>query len=171
MTKDQKAVAIGAASGVATMLVALVTLSRLLPGMAAVTTAGERLAFAVQWIALAALPLFLVIGAVGNARFGSEAIDPTARRESPTMVVNCRVVDNTVQQYLLFVAASLGLAAGLDGDELGVIAAAAIVFIVARLAFWVGYRIKPIYRAAGFASTSYLNVVLFAYALWAAWRP
>jgi hypothetical protein len=171
MTKDQKAVAIGAISGVATMLIALATLSNLFPGMAADATAGERLAFAAQWIALAALPLFLVIGSVGNARFGSEAIDPTAGRESPAMVINCRVVDNTVQQYLLFMAASLALAAGLRGDELAVIAAAAIIFIIARLAFWIGYRIKPIYRAAGFASTSYLNVVLFGYAIWSAWRP
>jgi len=44
------------------------------------------------------------------------------------------------------------------------------MFIVLRLAFWIGYRIKPVYRAAGFAGTFYLNVALFAYALWLAWR-
>jgi uncharacterized MAPEG superfamily protein len=152
------------------MLVALVGLSNLMPGIAADATVGERLAFAIQWIALAALPLVLAIGSVGNARFNSEAIDPTAGKECSEMIVNGRVVDNTVQQYLLFCAASLAVAAGGRGDQLAVVAAAAVVFVVARIAFWIGYRIKPVYRAAGFASTFYLNLILFGYALWLAWR-
>ena len=86
------------------------------------------------------------------------------------MAINCRVVDNTVQQYLLFAASSLAVAAGARGDQLSVVAAAAIVFVVARLAFWIGYRIRPVYRAAGFASTFYLNMVMFGYAVWVAWR-
>jgi hypothetical protein len=170
MTKDQKAVAIGASSGIATMLVALVALSNLIPGIAADSTAGERLAYAVQWIALAALPLALAIASVGNGRFNSEAIDPMAGKECAEMIVNGRVVDNTVQQLLLFGAASLAVAAGARGDQLGVVAGAAIIFVIARLVFWIGYRIKPIYRAAGFASTFYLNLGLFGYALWLAWR-
>jgi len=170
MTNDQKKVAAGAASGIFAMLVGLVALSGIIAGLAADAGAGERLAYAFKWIAAAALPLALAIGAVGNARFGSEAIDPTAGKESPAMIVNGRVVDNTVQQYLLFGAASLAVAAGARGDQLGVVAAGAIMFIVLRLAFWIGYRIKPVYRAAGFAGTFYLNIALFAYALWLAWR-
>ncbi len=170
MTKDQRAVAIGAASGVITMLIALVGLSSVLPGLEVDAAAGDRLAFAVQWIALAALPLALAIASVGNARFNSEAIDPTAGKECSAMIINGRVVDNTVQQFLLFGAASLAVAAGANGEQLGTVAAASIVFVIARLAFWVGYRIKPVYRAAGFASTFYLNVVMFGYATWLAWR-
>lgn len=170
MTNDQKAVAVGASSGIAIMLASLVLLSNLLPGIADDATAGERLAYALQWIALAALPLVLAIGSVGNARFSSEAIDPTAGKESPPVAINCRVVDNTVQQYLLFAASSLAVAAGARGDQLSVVAAAAIVFVVARLAFWIGYCIRPVYRAAGFASTFYLNMVMFGYAVWVAWR-
>lgn len=171
MTKDQKAVAVGASSGIATMVVTLLALSNLLPGIAADATAGERLAYAFQWIALAALPLALAIASVGNARFSSEAINPMAGKESPETAINCRVVDNTVQQYLLFGAATLAVAAGSRGDQLGVVAAAAITFVIARLIFWIGYRVKPVYRAAGFASTFYLNIGLFGYALWLAWRP
>ena len=169
MTSDQKRVAAGAASGIFAMLGALLALSGIIAGLAADATAGERLAYAVQWIAAAALPLALAIASVGNSRFNSEAIDPTAGKESPTMIVNGRVVDNTVQQYLLFAAASLAVAAGGRGDQLGVVAAGAIIFIIARLIFWIGYRIRPVYRAAGFASTFYLNLVLFGYALWLAW--
>lgn len=169
MTNDQKRVAAGAASGVFVMLVGLLALSGILAGLAADATAGERLAFAVKWIALGALPLVLAIASVGNARFASEAIDPTAGKESAAMIVNGRVVDNTMQQYLLFAAASLAVAAGAAGDQLGIVAAAAIIFVIARFVFWIGYRIRPVYRAAGFASTFYLNLLLFGYALWLVW--
>lgn len=171
MTNDQKAVAVGASTGILTMVATLVALSSVMPALSVDATAGERLAYAFQWIALAALPLALAIGSVGNARFSSEAINPMAGKESPETAINCRVVDNTVQQYLLFGAATLAVAAGSRGDQLGVIAAAAITFVIARLVFWIGYRIRPVYRAAGFASTFYLNVGLFGYALWLAWRP
>ena len=152
------------------MLVALGALSAIMAGISPDATAGERIAYAARWIALGALPLAMMIASVGNERFGSDAIDPTAGKESQAMIVNGRVCDNTLQQYLLFVVASLALAASLGGDRLGVIAAAAIVFVIARFVFWIGYRIRPIYRAPGFSSTFYLNVVLFGYAAWAAWR-
>lgn len=169
MTRDQKSVAVGALTGISTMLLTLVALATFMPAIAAEATAGERLAYAVQWIAFAALPLALSIAVVGNGRFNSEAIDPTAGKECAAMIINGRVVDNNVQQYLLFGAASLAVAAGARGDQLGVIAGAAIVFVIARLLFWIGYRIRPVYRAAGFASTFYLNLVLFGYALWLVW--
>jgi uncharacterized MAPEG superfamily protein len=169
MNKEQKKVAVGAASGVILMLGSLAILSRVMPALAEFADAGERLAFAAKWIAFAAAPLFLAIIAVGNARFASEAIDPTAGKESRAMLINGRVADNTLQQYVLFAAATLAVAAAGRGDQLGVVSAAAVVFIVARFAFWIGYRIDPIYRAFGFASTAYLNIVLFGIAAWKAW--
>jgi len=170
MTKDQKTVAVGAATGIVSMLLLLAALSATFAGISPEATAGDRLAFAARWIALGALPLVMMIASVGNERFGSEAIDPTAGKESQAMIVNGRACDNTMQQYLLFIVASLALAASLSGDRIGVIPAAAITFLIARLVFWIGYRIRPVYRAAGFSSTFYLNVVLFGYAIWAAWQ-
>jgi hypothetical protein len=46
------------------------------------------------------------------------------------------------------------------------IPAVVVVFVVARIAFWVGYRIYPLYRAFGMAATGYLNVGILAFALW-----
>lgn len=170
MSPDQKKVAIGASSGIATMLVAMWALSRLMPGLPDGADAGERLAFASKWIALAAAPLFFAIVSIGNARFKGEAIDPTLGKENRSMIVNDRVVDNTVQQYLLFMAAGLAVAAGAAGPALGMIVAASLVFVAMRLAFWIGYRIHPLYRAFGMAGTSYLNVLLLGTAIWLAWR-
>lgn len=170
MKKEQKIVAVGAASGILTMLASMYLLSGWMPAPAEYADAGERLAFAAKWIAFAAAPLFFAIVAVGNARFKSDAIDPTAGKESRTMIINGRVADNTLQQYVLFAAASFAVAAGARGAELGIVAAGAIVFLVARVAFWIGYRIDPLYRAAGMAATSYLCVVLFGIAAWMTWR-
>ena len=159
MTADQRKVAIGAASGIISMSLAMWILTAALPRHYA-PTAGDRLAYAAAANACAAIVLFVMVAAVGNARFLSKAIDPTLHEESRRMVVDGRVADNTTQQFLIFCAATLGLAANISEDRLQVIAAAAIVFVGARIAFWIGYRIHPLYRAFGFASTAYLNLGL-----------
>jgi hypothetical protein len=76
------------------------------------------------------------------------------------------VAENTLQQLVLFLAGSTALAASLPPDQVGIVGAAAIVFTVARIAFWIGYRIHPLYRAFGFSSTLYLNLGLLLAALW-----
>lgn len=167
MSRDQRIVLAGALAGIAGMLLSMGLLYSLLP-VPELATLAERLAYALRWLAFAALPLLLMVAAVGNARFLSEAIDPTRGAEDRKILVNGRVADNTSQQFALFAAGSLGLAASLPADDMAVIAAAAIVFVAARLAFWVGYRIDPLYRAAGFAATAYLNLGLLAAALWLA---
>ena len=161
MTRDQKIVATGAASGIVSMIALVWVLIQLLP-----SPGGNAIPYALSWLAFAALPLFLTLAAIGNARFTSEAIDPTLGKESPRMVVDARVADNTLQQFVLFAAGSLALAVNLPPGQLDLIGAVSIVFVVMRLAFWIGYRIRPIYRAFGFAGTAYLNLGLLAASLW-----
>jgi MAPEG family protein len=167
MTRDQKKVLVGAASGIVSMVAAMWLLTSILPQPDA-PTAGDRLAYAAVCNAFAALPLFAMLVAVGNGRFASAAIDPTLGRESPKMIVDGRVADNTTQQLLIFAAATFGLAASISEEKLNVICAAATVFVVARILFWIGYRIHPLYRAFGFAATAYLNAGLLIAALWLA---
>jgi hypothetical protein len=161
MTRDQKIVATGAASGIVTMIVSVWLLQQVLP-----LPSADPIPYALSWLAFSALPLFLMLAAIGNARFTSEAIDPTLGKESPRMIVDARVADNTLQQFVLFAAGSLALAVNLPADQLELIGALSIVFVAMRLAFWVGYRIRPIYRAFGFAGTAYLNLGLLAASLW-----
>jgi len=165
MSRDQKIVAIGAASGVTAMLAATWLLYALLR-----PSTVDPLIYALRWQPLAALPLLAMIVAVGNARALGPAIDPTLGNEDAAMKVNIRVLDNTLQQFVLFVAGSMGLAASLDPAQVRVVGAAAIVFVLARIAFWIGYRINPLYRAPGFAGTAYLNMGLIAAAIWFAFQ-
>jgi hypothetical protein len=168
MTREQRIVLMGAVTGIVTMLLGTWLAYTLLPEPKDIATTGDRLAYAARWLALAAVPLFAMVVAVGNARFLSDAIDPTRGAEDRTMLINGRAADNTTQQFLLFAAGSLALAANLPPAQLKLVGAAAIVFTIARFVFWIGYRIHPLYRAPGFSSTAYLNLGLLLGALWLA---
>ena len=168
MTRDQKVVGIGAASGVAAMIVAIVGIYQLWPTSPSLVDISSRLAFALQANAFAVIPLLAGIMTVGNNRFFSEAIDPTLRKEDAATQINGRVVENTLQQFVLFLVATTALSVNLTAAQMRIIPSATIVFVAARLAFWVGYRIHPLYRAFGMAVTGYLNIGLLGFALWKA---
>lgn len=167
MTRDQKIVLSGALSGIAVMAGLVWLVQQLLP-VPSPANVGDKLAYAVAWDAVAAVPYLIMLASVGNARFFSEAIDPTLGKESQRMVVDGRVADNSTQQLLLFVIASAALAIQLPAERLPIIGAAATTFATMRIAFWVGYRIHPLYGAFGFAGTAYLNLGLLAAAIWLA---
>ena len=166
MNRDQKAVGIGAVSGVISMLLLVWLLSKAIAPPVMADTAGDRLAYAVRWATLPAALLFAMYGAIGNARFFSEAIDPTLGKESHKIIVDGRVADNSTQQFVLFLVGSLALSVTLPAHRMSIIAAVSITFVICRIAFWTGYRIKSVYRAFGFASTAYMNVGMIVASIW-----
>lgn len=169
MTSDQKTVAMGATSGIATMILSLWLLYSILPNPDLFSLA-DRLAYALKWDVVAVLPLIAMFAAIGNARALGEAIDPTLGKEDARMLINGRVAANTLEQFMLFLVGSLALAATVEGPKVKIVGAAAITFVVMRIAFWIGYRIKPVHRAFGFASTFYMNIGLLIGAMWLGFR-
>lgn len=166
MTRDQRTVAIGAASGIVGMILLVWALSSMLPRPDVADEPAARLAYALKWAVVAAIPLFAMLVAVGNARFFSPAIDPTLGKDDPKMIVNGRVADNTLQQFMLFLVGMLALSVSLPIEWLSIVAAVAITFLIARIVFWVGYRIHPLYRAPGFSSVAYMNLFMFIAVIW-----
>jgi len=166
MTQDQRRVATGALSGIIAMILLVWGLSTVITAPDMADTAGDRLAYAIRWTTFPALTFLAMIVSVGNARFASEAIDPTLGKESQKMIVDGRVAENTLQQLVLFLVDMLGLAVTLPFDRLSIVAAVSITFVICRIAFWIGYRIKPVYRAFGFASTAYMNIGMLVAILW-----
>ena len=166
MTRDQKTVAIGAASGIIGMVLLVWLISTYMPQPQVIDAPGNRLAYALRWSVVAVLPLFAMLAAVGNARFLSEAIDPTQGKESQKMVVDGRVADNTLQQFVCFLVGITALSVSVPIGWISVIPAVAITFVICRLVFWVGYRIHPLYRAPGFSSTAYMNLFMYIAVLW-----
>lgn len=166
MAQDQKTVAIGAASGILGMLVLVWGLSSAIAPPVIADTAADRIAYALRWAVPPALLFFAMVAAVGNARFAGEAIDPTRGKESPKMVVDGRVADNTLQQLVLFLVGMMALATSLPIERMSIIPAVSITFVLVRIAFWIGYRIKPVYRAFGFSSTANMNLGMLIASLW-----
>jgi hypothetical protein len=148
------------------MLLLVWGLSTAITPPAIADTAADRLAYALHWTVPPALLLFVMFGAIGNARFLSEAIDPTLDKESKKMIVDGRVADNTLQQFVLFLVGVLALSVSLPIARLNIVAAVSITFVIVRIAFWIGYRIKPVHRAFGFASTAYMNLGMLVASLW-----
>lgn len=165
MKSEQKIVAIGAASGVILMSATVWVLTRTLPTPATADMLEERLAYALRANVFATLPLFIMLATVANSRFLSEAIDPTKHAESRSMEIDGRVADNTLQQNFVFAIASLTLSTVVPLQHLQIVWACAIVFVVARAVFWLGYRLNPLYRAPGMSATAYMNLGIIAYVL------
>ena len=166
MTRDQRVVATGAICGVLTMLAAVSALYWLWPTPAGLGGMAERIGYALQGLVFAALPLLAMVVSVGNSRVLGEAIDPTLGKESRAIDIDRRALINTVEQFALLSAGLLALAPNLSAGEMRIVPAAVTVFVVARAAFWIGYRIHPLYRAAGMSATAYLNVGLIGWAIW-----
>jgi hypothetical protein len=165
MKAEQKIVAVGAASGVVAMALAVWALANALPTPVIADALGERLAYALRANIAAVVPFFIMLITVGNSRFLSEAIDPTRHAESPSMEIDGRVADNTLQQNFVFAVASLALSTIVPLHHLQVVWACAIVFVAARAGFWLGYRINPLYRAPGMSATAYMNLGMILYVL------
>jgi hypothetical protein len=141
-------------------------LTQALPAPSIADAPGERLAYALRANVVALVPFFVMIIAVGNARFLSDAIDPTRNAEHPSMQIDGRVADNTLQQNFVFAVASLALSTVVPIGYLQVVWACTIVYVVARTAFWIGYRINPLYRAPGMSATAYMNLGMILYVLY-----
>jgi hypothetical protein len=158
MNAAQKKVAVGAGSGAVIMALLVTILSMTLSPPQDVTGLAERITYALRWNVIAALPFFIMIVSVANSRFLSDAINPLALKENTAQIVNGRVTDNTLQQNFVFLVATLALSTVLSEAYLQVIPAMTIVFVLARVAFWIGYRKDPLLRAPGMAATAYLNL-------------
>jgi hypothetical protein len=79
MTRDQKTVGIGAASGVVAMIISIAGIYELWPINPGLADISRRLAFALQANAFAALPLLIGVLTVGNNRFlSAPSMDPRA---------------------------------------------------------------------------------------------
>jgi hypothetical protein len=160
MNTDQKIVAVGAASGVVVMMILVAFLYWILPIPVDVDNPLDRIIFTLRMNLVAALPLFFGIVTVGNNRFLSEAIDPLRHAEDRATIINGRFVDNTLQQNFLFFVGTLALSTFLEAASMKLMVALTLVYVLARIAFWIGYRIDPLYRASGMAATIYMNLCI-----------
>jgi peptidoglycan/LPS O-acetylase OafA/YrhL len=73
-------------------------------------------------------------------------VNPLAGVETARLRVNSRYLSNTVEQFIVFAAGLLALAAYWPPRLLVIVAT---VWVLARWAFWIGYHKDPLWRAVG----------------------
>lgn len=129
---------------------------------------AERMTFVLK----ADLVLFLwlagCVRAVSSGRFGSPAdIRGSAfSAPSPAIAVRAAVLQNTLEQTVLFFPATLILAALMRGFELVLAPFLVGVFLLGRFTFAIGYARGASGRAFGMALTAAPIIVSYGLALW-----
>lgn len=124
-------------------------------------TMTDRLVFAVRCNAIAILPYTAVCVKIMLTRFLQGAHDPLAHAESHSLKVDCRVMQNHLEQFVVFAIATLALATTLPAEFLGLLPIATGVFVVGRLIYWWGYhREGTLGRAPGVQLTFGVTIPL-----------
>lgn len=119
-----------------------------IPGMEMLSS---RMLFALKCCCLAVLfSLVMGVEAVAHERLQSPAFDPLADHETRRLRVNQRYLQNTLEQFVIFVPALFGLAAYSPGSEaMRAVLATTVVWTLGRLAFWIGYHRSAAMRGIG----------------------
>jgi uncharacterized MAPEG superfamily protein len=129
-----------------------------------VASVTDRLILAFKWWCVAVLFCFATgIDAVAHERLQSPAFDPLSGYDTKRMRINLRYLQNTLEQLVMFTAGLFGLALySNDGDEMRAVDATAIVWILFRFAFWMGYHRSAAMRSLGAAGVG-MSLILVVY--------
>ena len=119
-----------------------------IPGMEDIEA---RMVFALKCAAVTVLfTLVTGVEAVAHERLQSPAFDPLEGYATRRLRVNQRYLQNTLEQTVVFLVGLFGLAAYMeDGAQMRAVLATAVVWTLARLAFWIGYHRGAAMRGLG----------------------
>ena len=107
---------------------------------------ATRLAFAARWLLAPDCALLVGIVAAGRRGFYPDAIDGTRTPANRGLEIGLRYNQNTLEQVVLAAIAWLGLAIRAPHAGLAFIPAMAVLFVVGRATFWIGYLLHPTAR-------------------------
>ena len=152
-------------------VVAALLVWRWLAGMLAmaVVEPSNRLGLAFAALLPGVLVLNLMIVTQMLLRIRARALDPLAGRDDSRLLANQRVISNTVEQLAGFAPSLLAVAAAGPPGRMVWVIAAGLVFALARLTFWAGYLMHPLWRAPGMAATLTVGLGTFAAAVFVWW--
>jgi hypothetical protein len=158
LTEKQKGVVRGGIPAGLLTLLGLCGLSLLFPpSVLPVDEPGARLAWALQWSLLPMLMLVVAVARVANHRFYTpEDIDGAGLTDgTPQARLHRAILQNTLEQAVLAVAAYAIWAVVMPYGWLRSVAVAALLFVAGRLLFVRGYASGAPGRALGFGLTAY----------------
>jgi hypothetical protein len=159
----QRRAGIAAIAIAAPIAIALwIAVARLMPPLAGMESLAARMDFTLKCCCVAALfTLAAGVEAVAHERLSSPAFDPLAGFETRRLRVNLRYLQNTLEQFALFAVGLFGLAAySPGGGAMRAVAATTLVWVVTRIAFWIGYHRSAAMRGLGAPGMAQSLIVL-----------
>lgn len=137
-----------------------------LPPLQGLEEASARLVLAVRWLLVAMIPYAAVCLVILSARFFEGAHNPLLGEESERLKIQCRVMQNTLEQLVWFALCLVPLATLLAPEQTHLVPIACIFFALARFVYWWGYlKDGTLGRAPGVQLTFSLNILLLVLAL------
>jgi uncharacterized membrane protein YecN with MAPEG domain len=139
----------------------IATAYALTPPIDGLVQATERLIFSLRWLAIAFLPYAAVCLLILHKRYFEGAHNPLVGAESMRLQVHCRVMQNTLEQFVWFAVCVLPLATYLSPSQARLVPILTVFFAAARFIYWWGYlHGGTLARAPGVQLTFSLNISL-----------
>jgi len=167
MSNDQRKVLGGMAAAVAFSAVFFTAVFRLtaidLTPPGGIETSW-RLEYALKCEVFAALCLLAGVAVIANRRFFLP--DAIAGGETPSIEIDRRYLQNTLEQLVLAIVAHLALVTIVAPESIRAVAILVALFVIGRATFWIGYHRSGPARAFGFATTFYPTVAAYAFVVY-----
>ncbi len=120
-----------------------------------------RIEYALKCEVFAALCLLAGVGKIANRRFFIP--DAIGGDPAPSIEIDRRYLQNTLEQLVLAFVAHLALVTIVSPESIRAVAILVMLFVIGRVTFWIGYHRSGPARAFGFATTFYPTVAVYAF--------
>jgi hypothetical protein len=164
MSNDQRKVLAGMAAAVvfsAAFFEVVFRMTAIGPTPPGTIETSWRLEYALKCEVFAALCMVVGVARIANRRFFiPNAIEGDA---SPSIDIDKRYLQNTLEQLMLAIVAHLALVTIVAPESIHAVAVLVMLFVIGRVTFWIGYHVSGPARAFGFATTFYPTVAVYVF--------
>jgi hypothetical protein len=163
---ERKRTFLSIAIGTTSWLLALVVAWKAWPEVASMPAASDRLTYAAELLVAVAAIVLAMVTFCFRVFDTAQAENPFANAESAAWRVHQRVLQNTLEQSVIFILALLGLAVRVHPADVRILPILTALWCGGRILFWLGYRIGWQWRGPGFEWTLYSSVLALGWFVW-----
>lgn len=124
---------------------------------------ADRLALVVKAAVFAMLPALAAIAVVAAQRLNATYFSGGYVKRDCALDINSRFIQNTFEQFMLFIVGSAALALYLHPADAKTVPMLAALFLAGRGLYWWGYHRNTYVRSFGFGVTFYPTVAVYAW--------
>lgn len=124
---------------------------------------ADRLALVAKAAVFAVLPALAAIAVVAAQRLNSTHFSGGCVKRDCALDINARFIQNTFEQFLLFLVGSAALALYVLPADAKAVPVLAALFLAGRGLYWWGYHHNTYVRSFGFGVTFYPTVAVYAW--------